>query len=55
MHLGTQVKPRHFEFFARDLIADVHYVEVASPAAREPLAFMDMCLDLSRQVCQLAC
>ncbi len=48
-HEGTK-NPRHFEFFARDLVSGVHYVEVAPPAAPEPLTFMDMCVDLSRQV-----
>ena len=49
--LFVQVRPEHFEFFARDLIPGVHYIEVTPPAGRNPLAFMDMCVDVSRQVC----
>ena len=45
-----QVRPEHFEFFARDLIPGVHYVEVAPPIGRNPMDFMDMCVDVSRQV-----
>ena len=50
MSAAMQVKPRHYEFFARDLVSGVHYVEVSPPAGPEPFAYMDMCVDLSRQV-----